>query len=66
MEPKVSKAQLEVWEWKEAAYQQIKDMPYNQRIQFIINQARDTVAESEEKKARSKLAEGEAPSNFPR
>ncbi len=53
MEPKVSKAQLEVWEWKEAAYQQIKDVPYNQRVQFLIHQAKDVIVELKKKQETS-------------
>jgi len=35
MEHKVSKAQLEVWEWKEKAYEEIKDLPLGERINYI-------------------------------
>ena len=60
MEHKVSKAQLEVWEWKEAAYQQIKDVPYGQRIQFIINQTKDIVEEIKKKKVQPSPSERKA------
>ena len=40
MEAKVSKAQLEVWEWKEKAYSQVKDMPLDKAIGFFIQQAK--------------------------
>jgi len=44
METKDSKAQLEVWEWKEKAWQQIKDMPLDKGIEFILAQTK-TIAE---------------------
>ncbi len=40
MKSKDSKAQLEVWQWKESAYEQIKDMPLNKAIEFIIEQTK--------------------------
>jgi hypothetical protein len=40
METKTSKAQLEVWEWKEKAWQQIKDMPLQKGIEFILEQTK--------------------------
>ena len=38
MEAKISKAQIEVWEWKEKAYNQIKNLSSKERIQFILLQ----------------------------
>ncbi|MFN0199936.1 MAG: hypothetical protein ACKVTZ_00360 [Bacteroidia bacterium] len=35
MEPKISKAQLEVWEWKEKAYEATKDMTMQERLAYI-------------------------------
>lgn len=49
METKVSKAQLEVWEWKEKAYQQIKDMPLDKAIEFIVRQSKPVADEIREK-----------------
>ncbi len=34
MQSEDSKAQIEVWEWKESAYQQIKDMPLKKRCRI--------------------------------
>ena len=43
METKVSKAQAEVWEWKESAYESIKNIPKSRRIEFIINSVQKTI-----------------------
>lgn len=44
MESKLSKAQLEVWEWKEKAWQEIKDLPKEEQLSYIVSQTRETVA----------------------
>ena len=36
----ISKAQLEVWDWKEKAYLQIKDMPLEKAVEWIISQTK--------------------------
>ena len=55
MEAKVSKAQLEVWEWKEKAYDQIKDMSLEKGIEFIMQQTKQISDEIKKKrKAKSK------------
>lgn len=51
MEAKVSKAQLEVWEWKERAYEQIKNMSKEERIKFILAQTKDLAARLKRKRA---------------
>ena len=33
---KISKAQLEVWEWKESLYQEVKDMSIKDALRYII------------------------------
>ncbi|MBI5324179.1 MAG: hypothetical protein HZB41_02680 [Ignavibacteriae bacterium] len=43
MEPKVSNAQIEVWEWKVRAYESIKDIPKDKRIEFIMKSVQNTV-----------------------
>jgi len=45
MEATISKAQIEVWEWKERAWELIKDIPKEKRIEFILKSVQDTVAE---------------------
>ena len=54
METKTSKAQLEVWEWKEKAYNLIKDLPKDKQIPFIIESTKKTVEWLKERK-RKKL-----------
>lgn len=43
MEMTISKAQTEVWEMKEIAYNKIKDLPENKRISFIIKDTEATI-----------------------
>ena len=45
MESKDSKAQLEVWDWKEKSYNQIKDMPLDKAVEFIMEQTKQTADE---------------------
>lgn len=52
MESKISKAQLEVWEWKERAWQEIKDLPKEEQLPFVLSQTKDTVAMIREAKAK--------------
>jgi hypothetical protein len=52
MTAKISKAQIEVWEWKEKAYSLIKDLPKEEQIKIILQQTKDIV---EQIKARKKL-----------
>ena len=46
-----SKAQLEVWQWKEKVYNQIKDMPLEKGIELIMEQTKQ-LAEDLKKKMR--------------
>jgi len=50
METKESKAQLEVWEWKEKAYNQIKDMTLEDGITFIMEQTKPIADELKRKR----------------
>lgn len=50
METKESKAQLEVWGWKEKAYNQINDMPLGEAIEYILNQTKRTGEELDQKR----------------
>lgn len=50
----VSKAQKDVWEWKEKLYEQIKDLPKGEQLKFIISRAKETV---EKIKAKRRLEE---------
>jgi len=53
MKAKVSKAQLEVWDWKEKAYNQIKDMSLEKGIEFIMQQTKQ-LADDLRKKRKGK------------
>lgn len=41
METKVSKAQLEVWEWKEKAYEEMKHLSTREQIRYIHDQTKE-------------------------
>jgi len=43
MENKVSKAQLEVWEWKEKAYEEMKHSSTRDQMQLIHGQTKKLV-----------------------
>ena len=43
MESKVSKSQLEVWEWKESLFEELKNIPKDQRLKFIKEKTRKTI-----------------------
>ena len=51
MKTKTSKAQLEVWKWKDRAYELIKDLPEEDQIPFILAQTKDVVEELRRKQA---------------
>jgi len=40
--PSISKAQLEVWEWKEKAAASVVQLPVGERVQFIMERAKKT------------------------
>jgi len=50
METKTSKAQLEVWEWKDKAYEEIKHMSQDERIAFIRKETEALVTRIKGKK----------------
>jgi len=41
----VPKAQREVWEWKDAIYQDVKHLPFHQAVQTIAEQAEQVARE---------------------
>ncbi|HLG34278.1 MAG TPA: hypothetical protein VI757_05305 [Bacteroidia bacterium] len=53
METKVSKAQLEVWEWKEKLYEELKNIPESKRIGYLIDKVKNTVEKLRKKKGTS-------------
>lgn len=51
METKISKAQLEVWEWKEKAYEEMKHLTTKEQMNLIHEQTKDLVESIKKKKA---------------
>ncbi len=56
MEPKISKAQLSVWEWKDKAYEEVKHLPIVEQMRIIHERTKETVAQINRKKASKKAA----------
>jgi hypothetical protein len=54
METKISKAQLEVWEWKEKAYEKMKHLSTHEQIRFIHEQTKELVEKLKKKKQKLK------------
>jgi len=40
MESDVSKSQKEVWEWKESLFEELKNIPKDERLKFIREKAK--------------------------
>ncbi|MCX6160217.1 MAG: hypothetical protein NTV87_02610 [Ignavibacteriae bacterium] len=38
-----SKSQIEVWEWKESLYEEIKNVPVNKRLEYLSNKSKDMI-----------------------
>ena len=51
METKTSNAQIEVWEWKERVYNEIKNLPESERISYILKKVKQTVELLKQQKA---------------
>jgi hypothetical protein len=51
METKVSKAQLEVWEWKEKAYEEMKHLTTREQMRLIHEETKELVERLRKKKA---------------
>ena len=43
MESKVSKAQEEVWEWKDSLFEELKNIPKEDRLKFIREKVKKTI-----------------------
>lgn len=44
MKTKISKAQLEVWEAKDNLYEELKNIPYAKRIEYLQDKAKKSLA----------------------
>jgi hypothetical protein len=56
METKVSKAQISVWEWKDKAYEEIKNLPILEQMRFIQERTKQTIAQIKMNKAKNKAS----------
>jgi len=43
MEAKISKAQLEVWEWRESLHEELKNIPETERLNYIHEKVKSSV-----------------------
>lgn len=43
METKVSKAQIEVWAWKESLSEELRSIPKLERLNYIQNKVSDSI-----------------------
>jgi hypothetical protein len=43
MESKVSKAQEEVWEWKDSLFEELKNIPKEDRLKFIKEKSKKII-----------------------
>lgn len=50
MNSKISKAQLEVWQWKERAYEEIKHLSTREQLCYIHEQTKALVEKFKRKK----------------
>jgi hypothetical protein len=50
METKVSKAQAEVWDWKENLYEELKNIPKLERLNYIKGKVSETIKTLNKKK----------------
>jgi hypothetical protein len=44
MKAKISKAQLEVWEWKERAFKSLEEIPEEERVKYIFSKTNTTIS----------------------
>jgi len=53
MKAKISKAQLEVWEWKEKAFKELEKIPEKERVDYIMNKVKKTIEKIKKKQKKS-------------
>ncbi|MEO8513334.1 MAG: hypothetical protein ABI543_07230 [Ignavibacteria bacterium] len=51
----ISKAQIEVWDWKDSLYEEIKDIPDSQKIDYIHKKTAKTIERFKKAFERKKL-----------
>lgn len=50
MDTNISKAQLEVWQWKQKVYEEMKHLSTREQMQFIHEQTKELVERIKKKK----------------
>ena len=50
MKTNISKAQLEVWEWKEKAFRELEKVPVVKRIEYIFKKTQNTIERIKKRK----------------
>lgn len=53
MNTKISKSQIEVWEWKNSLFEEIKNIPKLERLQYLRKKVSSTVSRIKLKKTTS-------------
>ena len=43
MKINISKSQIEVWEWKESLFEELKNIPKEKRLEFIRKKVKKTI-----------------------
>jgi len=56
METKVSKSQIEVWEWKEALFEDLKIIPKTERLKFINEKVKKTIEKLNQLSSKTQVA----------
>jgi len=50
METKISKAQIEVWDWKDSLFEELKNIPKLERLNYIKGKVKNTIEKINKKK----------------
>ena len=51
METKISKAQIEVWDWKDTLFEEIKNIPKLERLKYLNAKVNVTISQIKRKKS---------------
>ncbi|MBI3193939.1 MAG: hypothetical protein HYZ34_05635 [Ignavibacteriae bacterium] len=55
MKPNISKAQLEVWEWKNALHEEIKNMGLEEGLDYLLKKSRKVALEMKKTNIRKSM-----------
>ena len=50
MKTKISKSQKEVWKWKEEAFNELKEIPESERVEYIEKKTKNIIDKIKRKK----------------